>query len=393
MAKSDDIRIKTLLATAGLKPEENFGIPNPPIYRTSTILSESLAHYRNELPSPYDYGRVGTPTSDAFETAVSQLYRADDTISTPSGLSAVAVALLSFVKAGDHILLPDSMYGAARNFVTKTLINYGAEIEFYPPQINAGISDLIKENTSLLYCESPGSLTFEIQDIPAMTDIAKAHGIITLIDNTWGTALHFDAFAKGIDIVIEAGTKYITGHSDTNLGVICGHGAKIAKVRLTARTMGICAGPEDLYLGARGLRTMHLRLKETEKNGLALAQFAETQDVVTSVLHPALPSSPDHALYTRDFTGSCGLFGFMLDKRLSQDAIDKAAAELQVMRIGASWGGFESLFTQAVLTDKMRSHREELAEGYLMRVYAGLEDQADLLADLARFFAALGDAA
>ena len=138
---------------------------------------------------------------------------------------------------------------------------------------------------------------------------------------------------------------------------------------------------------------MHLRLKESEKNGLALAQLAETQDVVTSVLHPALPSSPDHALYTRDFTGSCGLFGFMLDKRLSQDAIDKAAAKLQVMRIGASWGGFESLFTQAVLTDKMRSHREELAEGYLMRIYAGLEDQADLLADLARFFAALGDAA
>ena len=226
----------------------------------------SRKQWRGEKPSEFDYGRVGTPTSQAFEKAVSALYGADDTISTPSGLSAVVSALLAFAKSGDHILFPDSLYGSSRRFVTKMLANYGMEITFYPARINGNIIDFIKENTAILYLESPGSLTFELQDIPLMVDIAKKRGITTLIDNTWGTALHHNALDKGVDVVIEAATKYITGHADVNLGIACarGHHAKI--LRQSATMLGICAGPEDLYLGLRGLRTMSLRLKQSERN-------------------------------------------------------------------------------------------------------------------------------
>ena len=389
MTDRKDVKMKTLLATASLSPEDNYGIPNPPIYRASTIFSQTMAQYRGEKPSEFDYGRVGTPTSQAFEKAVSALYGADDTISTPSGLSAVVSALLAFAKFGDHILFPDSLYGSSRRFVKKMLANYGMEITFYPARINANIVDFIKENTAILYLESPGSLTFELQDIPLMVDIAKKRGITTLIDNTWGTALHHNALDKGVDVVIEAATKYITGHADVNLGIACarGHHAKI--LRQSATMLGICAGPEDLYLGLRGLRTMSLRLKQSESSGLALAQFTERQDKVLCVMHPALESSPDHALYQRDFKGSCGLFGFMLSPDLSQQTIDKAAESLSLFNIGASWGGFESLITQSVLHKGARQHPTGLPDGYVMRLYAGLEDQQDLLDDLGRFFAAL----
>ena len=379
----------TVLTTASLTPEDNFGIPNPPIYRASTILSENLAQYRGEEPKDYDYGRVGTPTSRAFEEAVSAIYHADDTISSPSGLSAITTALLAYTKAGSHILFPDSLYGSSRRFVTKMLVNYGVEISFYPARINDGITDYIKPNTSILYLESPGSLTFELQDVPAMVAIAKSHNIVTMIDNTWGTALHHNALDKGVDVVIEAATKYITGHSDVNLGIACARGHHAKKLRFAATALGICAGPEDLYLGLRGLRTMSLRLKQSAKTGIALAKFVEAQKETSCVMHPALESSEDHALFTRDFTGACGLFGFVLSPDLAQKTIDEAAKHFNIFHIGASWGGFESLFTQAILSPQMRSHKPDLPDGYLMRIYAGLEDEQDLLCDLDQFFNAL----
>ena len=381
--------LTTVLATASLNPAGNHGIPNPPIYRASTIISQKMAQYRGEEPSDYDYGRVGTPTSEAFETAVSALYQADDTISTPSGLSAVNTALLAYAKSGDHMLLPDSLYGSSRRFVTKMLINYGVEVEFYPARINGDIATLIRKNTSVLYLESPGSLTFELQDIPLMAQIAQDHDIVTMIDNTWGTALHHNALDKGVDIVIEAATKYITGHSDVNLGIVCARGHHAKKIRAAATILGICAGPEDLYLGTRGLRTMALRLKQSQDNGLALARYVEAQPETLATLHPALTSSPDHALYQRDFTGACGLFGFVLSDQLPQKIVDDAANNLTLFQIGASWGGFESLITQAVLGPAQRQFETGLPKGYLMRIYAGLEDQDDLLADLAHFFACL----
>lgn len=390
MAHHSKFDKKTILATASIAPAENHGIPNPPIYRASTIISERMAQYRGEEPQEYDYGRVGTPTSRAFEEAICALYEADDTISTPSGLSAVTTALLAYVKAGDHVLFPDSLYGSSRRFVTKMLVNYGVEVEFYPARINAGIAKLIKANTSILYLESPGSLTFELQDIPAMVAIAKQHDIVTMLDNTWGTALHHNALNSGVDIIIEAATKYISGHSDVMLGIVCARGKHAKILRLAVTALGICAGPEDLYLAIRGLRTMSLRLKQSEANGLALAHMVETQKHVKAVLHPALESSPDHAIFKRDFTGSCGLFGFVLSPDLSQQVIDEAANDLALFQIGASWGGFESLITQAVLSDKNRSFAPDIPQGYLMRIYAGLEDEGDLLANLQTFFDRLG---
>lgn len=390
MADNTTLDKKTILATASIAPAENHGIPNPPIYRASTIISERMAQYRGEEHQDYDYGRVGTPTSRAFEEAISALYEADDTISTPSGLSAVTTALLAYVKAGDHVLFPDSLYGSSRRFVTKMLVNYGVTVEFYPARINAAISEFIKPNTSILYLESPGSLTFELQDVPAMVAIAKQHDIVTMIDNTWGTALHHNALNMGVDIIIEAATKYITGHSDVMLGIVCARGKHAKILRLAVTALGICAGPEDLYLGLRGLRTMSLRLKQSEANGIALARMVATQKQVKAVLHPALESSPDHAIYKRDFTGSCGLFGFVLSPALSQEVIDEAVNGLALFQIGASWGGFESLITQAVLTDKSRLFAPDIPKGYLMRIYAGLEEEGDLLANLQTFFDKLG---
>ena len=382
--------IDTELQHLGLKPDENFGIPNPPIYRTSTILSQSMAQHRGEIPKAFDYGRIGTPTSAAFEQAVAHLYGADDCISTPSGLSAISVGLLSVCVSGSHVLLPDSMYGSARRFCTQTLTQLGVETSFYPPRVNEGIGSLIQDNTTVIYLESPGSLTFELQDIVAITDIAKKRNITTIIDNTWGTALHYPVLSLGVDMVIEAGTKYIAGHSDTNLGIVAACGEHAKKMRRTARNMGICAGPEDLYLGLRGLRTLRLRLEQSAQNGLAVMQALDGHPLIHQILHPAHPQSPDHALYNRDFSGSCGLFAFVLDGKVAQPQLDKAVEKMSVFRIGDSWGGYESLIKQAHLSASMRTHHPQIADGHLIRIYTGLEHHEDLIADLLNMLSELG---
>ena len=375
--------IDTELGHLGLSPDTNFGIPNPPIYRTSTILSSSMAQHRGELPKAYDYGRIGTPTSAAFEQAVAAIYGADACISTPSGLSAINTAILSVVKSGDHALFPDSLYGSSRRFVTTLLSDLGVEVSFYTPRANDNIGREFKNNTRLLYLESPGSLTFEVQDIPAMTALARQHNVTTICDNTWGTALHYPVLKLGVDIVVEAATKYIAGHSDVNLGVAAASGQHGKKLKTIARTMGICAGPEDLYLGLRGLRTMRLRLEQSAANGILLAQQLSQHPLVLEVLHPALPSSPDHQIYNRDFTGSCGLFAFVLPDTIAQDKLDKAVEQMDIFAIGDSWGGYESLIKQAHLTGKMRQFTPEHTAGHLIRVYAGIEHGPELWTDIA----------
>ena len=389
MAKSEH-HIDTQLQHLGLSPDDNHGIPNPPIYRTSTILSSSMAQHRKETPKPYDYGRIGTPTSAAFEKSVAALYGADDCISTPSGLSAISTAFLSACEAGSHLLVPDSLYGSARRFVEKTLSKFGVEITFYPPRINEQITSLFQENTSVIYIESPGSLTFELQDIRKIIEIAKKHNITTLCDNTWGTALHYPVLEYGIDIVIEAGTQYIAGHSDTNLGIAAASGAHAKNLRQTARNFGICAGPEDLYLGLRGLRTLRLRLEQSAANGIALATALSGHKSVTAMLHPALETSQDHALYKRDFSGPCGLFGVIIDANISQSAIDKAVEEMSIFRIGDSWGGYESLIKQAHLSPAMRAHAPEMPDGHLLRFYTGLEHSSDIIDDAVSMLNKLG---
>ena len=381
--------VDTELGHLGLSPKTNFGIPNPPIYRTSTILSSSMAQHRGDLPKKYTYGRSGTPTSASFENAVASIYQAETCISTCSGLSAISTAIMSVIRSGEHALFPDSLYGSSRRFVTTLLSDLGVEAEFYPPRCNGMIKDYFKEHTSLLYLESPGSLTFELQDIPAMTALARQQNITTICDNTWGTALHYPALELGVDIVVEAATKYIAGHSDVNLGIAVASGPQGIKLKKTARNFGICAGPEDLYLGLRGLRTMRLRLEQSAANGLMLAQSLTKHPLVLDVLHPALDSSPDHELYKRDFSGSCGLFGFVLPETIPQETLDKAVEGMNIFAIGDSWGGYESLIKQAHLDSKLRQFTPEHSPGHLIRVYAGIEHGADLQTDLFQMLDAL----
>ncbi len=391
--KKNSKHIDTRLGHLGLDPISNYGIPNPPIYRTSTILSSSFAEYRGEVPMPYTYGRNGTPTSAAFEGAVADIYNAENCISAPSGLAAITTALLTFTKAGDHMLFPDSLYGSSRRFVSQMLPAMGVAVEFYPQRVNAEIETYFKPETTLIYVESPGSLTFEIQDLPAIVAAARhqkvtANPITIMVDNTWGTALHYPVLSLGADVVVEAATKYICGHSDISLGIAAASGAHGKALRKTMRNLGICAGPEDLYAGLRGLRTLRLRLEQSAENGLYLADKLNSHPLVLDVLHPGLPSSLDYAIYNRDFSGSCGLFAFILPSDLTQNTVDKAIENMEIFAIGASWGGYESLIKQGHNEILHRNFPPTHTKGYLVRVYAGLENKDDLWGDLEGMLAA-----
>ena len=372
----------TIATHASLQPEQNFGIPNPPVYHASTILKSSLDDYRNHV-GQYDYGRIGTPTSEATEKAVAQLYGCDDIVAVPSGLSAIVVGILSAVKSGDQALFPDSLYGSGRRFVEQELPRHGVEPVFYDPLSKiADIAALITEQTSLIYIETPGSLTFEMQDTKAIVALAHDNGALVAADNTWGTALYFDVFGHGIDIVIEAGTKYISGHSDVSIGFVGGNGATGRAIRNHCLNYGLCVGPDDHYLALRGLRTMALRLSQSEKNGLALARWIEDQPEVVGMLHPGLESHPQHHLWKRDFTGSCGLFSFVIDAGISDQAVDDMVNNLTMFGIGASWGGFESLISEANFKRSVSSR----PNGRVLRIYAGVEDTDDLLNDIKQGF-------
>ena len=383
--KSKKITKDTAVVHASIDAEANFGIVNVPVYHASTITSPNLDDYRNNR-GRYDYGRIGTPTSEASEKAVAGLYGMDDCVSAPSGLSAVCLGISGVLACGDHALFPDSIYGSARKFVENILPRMGVEVEFYAPLIGgAEMAERFTAQTRLLYLESPGSQTFEMQDLPALIACAKRHDCLVAIDNTWGTAFHFDAVAHGVDVVIEAGTKYIAGHSDVSLGYVIANGATAKRIREYARFTGLCVAPDDHYLALRGLRTMHLRLRASEANGIALATWLEAQSEIVAVLHPALPSHPQHQAFCRDFTGSAGLFSFVFDETIPQKAIDALVDGLAFFGIGDSWGGYESLINQA----KIKRTITALPQGTLLRIYAGLEHADDLIADLEAGFVRL----
>ncbi|MGB1005583.1 MAG: cystathionine beta-lyase [Thalassobaculaceae bacterium] len=391
-------KFRTRLTHAGRHPSKHFGAVNPPVFHASTILASSLAARNAAKTSDrdkdgnkiYRYGRVGTPTSDAFEEAVAAAYQADDAIAVSSGMAAIACALQAVVSQGDHILVADTVYRPTRNYCETYLTRMGVETTYYDPKIGAGIADLITARTAAIYVESPGSLTFEIMDIPAVAAVAKARKIPVMMDNTWASAMYFSPFEKGVDIVIEAVTKYICGHSDVMMGVMVANAPWAEKLRAMARLQGQCCGPDDLYLAQRGLRTLAVRMKQNEANALALAAWLETRPEVAEVRHPGLPSHPDHALWQRDFSGSSGLFSIVLHP-ISEAAFAAMVDDLELYGIGASWGGFESL----VLNDDpspVRSATRWAAEGPLLRIHAGLEDIDDLKADLSAGFARLSAA-
>jgi cystathionine beta-lyase len=387
----------TRVVSAGRRPEWTQGIVNTPVWRASTILYDSVAELRGRAaPDTHHqlfYGRRGTPTQWSLADALTELDPgAEATLLYPSGVAAVAAALLAILSPGDELLLADSVYDPTRNLASGLLKRFGVTTTFYDPLIGAGIASLCTERTKAIFLESPGSLTFEVQDVPAIVGVAKARGITTLIDNTWATPLLLPAIGMGVDYSILACTKYVVGHSDVMLGSVTAAEGQYDRLRSATYQLGQTASPDDAWLGARGLRTMAVRLEQHGRSALRIAEWLRTRPEVARVLHPALPDCPGHETFVRDFRGASGLFSFVL-----RGGSDKARAALidglEHFGIGYSWGGFESL---AIPVDPQR-HRSATrweAEGPTVRLQIGLEDADDLIADLeaglARFAAARG---
>ncbi len=383
----------TRLAHAGRDPAGGPFV-NPPVIHASTVLFDNVAQMKgkSETPARWTYGRRGTPTSEALERAISDIEGAEGTVLTPSGASACDVALMSVLASGDHLLMIDSVYGPTRNFCEGVLRRFGVETTYYDPLIGAGIVDLIRPNTKAIFMEAPGSLTFEMPDVPAIVKVARERDITTLIDNTWATPLFFRPLDHGVDISIMAATKYVVGHSDVLIGTIaCGPRAW-KRVKTTHGDLGMFTGPDDMYLALRGLRTMGVRLAHQQKSALTVAAWFAARPEVARVLHPALPTDPGYAIWKRDFAGASGLFGVVM-KGGSDAAVSAFLDHLELFGLGYSWGGYESLAIPAE-PRAVRTAVPWREEGALIRLQIGLEDTADLIADLeaglARWNAALG---
>jgi len=379
-------RQNTTLVHAGRHPDQNHGILNPPVYHASTITWPSVEHMHAVHSAPFDhwsYGRTGTPTTAAFEEAVAALEGGHRAIATPSGLSAIALSIGAFVSAGDHVLMTDTCYGPTRKFCDRVLKRFGVDVTYYDPLVGARIADLIRDETRIVYMESPGSSTFEIQDVPAIAAAARAAGAVSMIDNTWATPLLFRPIDHGVDISIHAATKYMVGHSDAMMGVaVCRTKEQFVAVKTHAQLNGNSAAPDDLYLAQRGLRTMAVRLKQHEENALIVARWLQDRPEVARVLFPALPDDPGHALWKRDFAGASGLFGVLL-KPVPEAAVGAMLNGLELFPMGASWGGYESLILPIDMKG-LRSLQPWPAEGPLLRLHIGLEDPEDLIEDLER---------
>ncbi len=381
----------TKLVSGGRDPLSNHGFVNPPVYHASTVVYRTAEDYLG-THGQYTYGRRGTPTSDALTEAIAELDGPEcgGVALAPSGLAAACVALLSALRTGEHVLVTDNVYGPTRKFCDGVLARYGIATSYYDPLIGAGIAALMQPNTRAVFVESPGSLSFEIQDVPAIAAAAHARGAVVLMDNTWATPLHFRALEKGVDLSIQAATKFIGGHSDLMLGTISANKATWKNLSDTVFSMGLCVGPDDMYLGLRGLRTLGVRLERHDASGRKIARWLEKRPEVARVIHPALESHPGHAIWQRDFSGACGLFSIVL-KSVPDAAVHAFLNALTLFGIGASWGGYESLVIPFDCSN-VRSATSWAPGGPTVRFHVGLEDVDDLIADLERGFAAMAAA-
>lgn len=371
----------TAATHAGRMSADHFGVVNTPVYRASTILYRTLDAMETS-DAPYTYGRKGTPTSKSLEDVICALEGGAGAVVCPSGANAIAVAILSVCASGDHILVADSCYGPTRAFCDKMLKRTGVETTYYDPLIGAGIADLFRPNTRAVFCESPGSLTFEIQDVPAIARIAHAKGSSVLLDNTWATPVFFDAHRHGVDLSIQAATKYVGGHADVMIGYVSANEAHKKQLRATFDDLGLYASGDDCFLALRGLRTMPLRLRQHQQSALKVAHWLQTRTEVARVLYPALESDPGHAIWKRDFTGATGLLGVVL-RPVPREALAAFMEGLGLFGMGFSWGGFESLI---VTSHPKRTTKPQHPDGPLIRIHVGLEDVDDLIADLERGF-------
>jgi cystathionine beta-lyase len=377
------LRSRTRQVQLGRDIELSQGFINVPPFRGSTVLFPDV-HALETLSTRYTYGTHQTPTTEMLTKAWSDLSGAAGTVLTPSGLSAAVVALQTAVSAGDHLLAVDTTYSPTRAYCERTLRRFGVDTSYYDPALGADVTALFRPNTKAILLESPGSQSFEVQDVPAVAAAAHARGICVILDNTWATPLFFSPHAHGVDLCIEAGTKYLGGHSDLLLGLVSANEAWFRRLYRCWDAMAILPGPEDVYLALRGLRTLELRLREAERQALELAHWLQTRDEVLRVLHPALPDHPGHAFWRRDFTGSSGLFSVVL-KPVAKQAVTAMLDVLELFGLGWSWGGYESL----VIPFDCKSYRTATTwapGGPALRFSVGLEDLSDLKEDLERGF-------
>jgi cystathionine beta-lyase len=381
----------TVLAHEGRSHGQPGSPVNPPVYRQSTLLFHSTDALDSVRGTPLAYGRHGSPTTRALEKELARLEGAHGAMLTPSGLSAITTALLAVLGPGDHLLMTDSVYDPTRSFCDETLARLGIETSYYDPTIGDGIAALMRPNTRAVFVESPGSLTFEVQDIPAIGRVAHRHGAAVLLDNTWGTPLHFRSFEHGVDVSIHAATKYIAGHSDVLMGAILATEALYPKVHRFYRQLGMTVSGDDAYLALRGLRTLSVRLERHQRNAHALTEWLAQQPEVAEILYPAWPGSTGHDIWQRDFTGACGLFGVVLHPQ-SDDAVRAMLDGMACFGMGYSWGGFESLIIPSNPA-RYRTATRWPWSGPLLRIHAGLEHPDDMIADLEAGFTRLRAAA
>jgi len=389
--ESKGLRAETRLVTAGRDTKAQKGFVNPPVVHGSTVLyptAEDLHAQRGE----FRYGRYGTPTTRALQDALMALEgpQCAGVGLVPSGLAAISTALLAVLRAGDHILVCDNVYRPSRNFCAGVLARYGVETTYFDPLIGAGIAALFRPNTAAVLVEAPGSQSLEMPDVPAIAAVAHAHGALVIDDNTWATPLYHRSLELGVDISLQAATKYIGGHSDIMFGTISANARAWPAVDETIRMLGVCAGPDDVFMALRGLRTLAVRLAQHHRSGLEMARWLKARPEVARVLHPAMEDDPGHAIWKRDFTGACGLFSIVLQPK-PQAAVDALLDSLKLFGMGYSWGGFESL----IIPFDCSAYRTATAwqpGGPALRLHIGLENVEDLKADLDRGFAALNAA-
>ncbi len=380
----------TKIVTAGRSAKWTQGVVNPSVTRASTVVFNTVSEMNQALVNKHNntmvYGRRGTTTAFAFSDAMTELEGGAGCALYPSGTAAITNAILSFVKTGDHILMVDCAYEPTRDYCDKILVNMGIETTYYDPMIGADIDQLIRPNTRLVFLESPGSITMEVQDVPAIAKVAHQHDCLVMLDNTWGAGINFNPFDYGVDVSIQAATKYIVGHSDVMLGTATATEACWPQLRDNSYLMGQCTSPDDLYLALRGIRTIGVRLKQHEKNALTVANWLASRPEVETILHPALASCPGHEFFKRDFTGANGLFSFVLNKG-NRRALTALLDGMEHFKMGYSWGGFESLILGIANVGALRSATTWPYQYPLIRLHIGLEDVDDLIDDLEKGFA------